>query len=433
MCDTIVALPSATKDGRMLFAKNSDRSPNEPHVVVRYPAKDYDLDKNPNVKLTYITIPQVQHTYEVVLMKPSWIWGAEMGFNEYGLNIGNEAVFTKEKKGKDSLIGMDMLRLALERTKKAKEALDLIIELLQEYGQGGNCGYDHNFHYHNSFLIADREEAYVLETAGKYYAAKKVKDFYAISNCLSIEEDYDIIHPNAIDNVIKKRRCNTMEEFGFARCYSDKIYTHFAKAKKRRCLAQEVLEKNKGQITVQTMMEILRSHAPNYKEDTNSVASICMHAGGLIGDHTTGSYVASLSPDDAYYYATATSTPCQSIFKPLILDKEMPIETENEEKAKEYWMKYERLNRYIYAGQIDKAVFLKEISQLEKEYVDKFESKKTKAERNKIIKECWAKADKLIDEYLKKMNGAEFNFQKGKPSYRKYWKKKTDILFAQKD
>ena len=104
--------------------------------------------------------------------------GAEMGFNEYGLNIGNEAVFTKEKKGKDSLIGMDMLRLALERTKKAKEALDLIIELLQEYGQGGNCGYDHNFHYHNSFLIADREEAYVLETAGKYYAAKKVKDFY---------------------------------------------------------------------------------------------------------------------------------------------------------------------------------------------------------------------------------------------------------------
>ena len=104
MCDTIVALPSATKDGRMLFAKNSDRSPNEPHVVVRYPAKDYDLDKNPNVKLTYITIPQVQHTYEVVLMKPSWIWGAEMGFNEYGLNIGNEAVFTKEKKGKTALL-----------------------------------------------------------------------------------------------------------------------------------------------------------------------------------------------------------------------------------------------------------------------------------------------------------------------------------------
>ena len=55
-------------------------------------------------------------------------------------------------------------------------------------------------------------------------------------------------------------------------------------------------------------------------------------------------------------------------------------------------MKYERLNRYIYAGQIDKAVFLKEISQLEKEYVDKFESKKTKAERNKIIKRVLGKS-----------------------------------------
>jgi len=35
MCDTIVALGNSTTDGNVLFAKNSDREPNEAHEVVR--------------------------------------------------------------------------------------------------------------------------------------------------------------------------------------------------------------------------------------------------------------------------------------------------------------------------------------------------------------------------------------------------------------
>jgi dipeptidase len=112
MCDTMVALGNVTRDGNVIFGKNSDRSPNEPQIVVRFKACDHDLTKEPDVKATYIKIPQVQHTNEVVLSKPSWMWGAEMGFNEFGLNIGNEAVFTKVEKGPQSLIGMDLLRLA---------------------------------------------------------------------------------------------------------------------------------------------------------------------------------------------------------------------------------------------------------------------------------------------------------------------------------
>ncbi|GAI09760.1 unnamed protein product [marine sediment metagenome] len=30
------------------------------------------------VKCTYIEIPQVKNTYEVILAKPFWIWGCEM-------------------------------------------------------------------------------------------------------------------------------------------------------------------------------------------------------------------------------------------------------------------------------------------------------------------------------------------------------------------
>ena len=128
MCDTIVATSGVTADGRVLFGKNSDREPNEAHQIIYIPAEDHSPDSQ--VFCTYIEIPQVEHTNALLLAKPFWLWGAEMGANEHGVAIGNEAVFTKEpyKKGK-SLIGMDLLRLALERAESAESAVDTMISL----------------------------------------------------------------------------------------------------------------------------------------------------------------------------------------------------------------------------------------------------------------------------------------------------------------
>ncbi|MFR7950941.1 MAG: carcinine hydrolase/isopenicillin-N N-acyltransferase family protein, partial [Acutalibacteraceae bacterium] len=118
MCDTVYL----KRERRAFFGKNSDRSPNEAHLMLRVPAREYA--EGEMLRATYISVPQVRHTYACVLLKPHWIWGAEMGWNEFGLNIGNEAVFTREKREKqDGLIGMDLLRLALERCRSAKEAL----------------------------------------------------------------------------------------------------------------------------------------------------------------------------------------------------------------------------------------------------------------------------------------------------------------------
>ncbi len=119
MCDTLVALGNSTADGSVIFAKNSDREPNEAHELVLIPRASHPAGST--VSCTYIDIPQVAETFAVLLAKPFWIWGAEMGANEKGVAIGNEAVFTKVPMEKQpGLIGMDFLRLALERAATAR-------------------------------------------------------------------------------------------------------------------------------------------------------------------------------------------------------------------------------------------------------------------------------------------------------------------------
>ena len=93
MCDTFVALPSVTSDGSVLFGKNSDREPNEAQALEYHPARTYP--EGEALACTHKKIPQVRETNAVLLCRPFWMWGAEMGANEKGVVIGNEAVWTK--------------------------------------------------------------------------------------------------------------------------------------------------------------------------------------------------------------------------------------------------------------------------------------------------------------------------------------------------
>jgi secernin len=167
MCDTIVAVPPATRDGSVWFGKNSDREPGEAQLVDHLPSANFAAGAN--LACTYNTIPQARQTNEVLLSRPYWMWGAQMGANSHGVAIGNEAVFTKLPYDKAGLTGMDLLRLALERASTAAESLDVITSLLTRHGQRGGCGYrNRSFRYHNSFVITDPTEAFVLETAGPH-------------------------------------------------------------------------------------------------------------------------------------------------------------------------------------------------------------------------------------------------------------------------
>jgi dipeptidase len=383
MCDTLVALKNSTKNKKVIFAKNSDRQPDEPAEIVHRPAKKYP--KGERLTTTYISIPQVQKTNEILLCKPMWIWGGEMGANEYGVTIGNEAIYTKEPyRKKGGLLGMDLLRLGLERGKNAQEALEVIVDLLELYGQGGNCNYRGKLYYHNSFLITDKKEAWVLETADKYWIAEKVKDVRSISNTVSISGAGEIRHPELIEHAIEKGWCKTEEEFDFAEhyCKKRKIEQRVAKGAFRTEKTQQYLCEQKGKIEEKTMMKILRNHHPKTEEWTpekgESFKSICIHAKNFLNpSQTTISMVSVLDEKIQTHWITGTAAPCTAIFKPVFLPGGLPNIGPRPTKhydPENLWWRHEELHRLTLRDYKNRlTVYKEEKEELEEEFLEQTE------------------------------------------------------------
>lgn len=352
MCDTFIALPSATKNNSLIFGKNSDREPNEAQAIVRFPRLKH-IEKT--VRCTYIDVPQIEETFEVILSKPFWMWGAEMGVNEYGVTIGNEAIFTKVKFQKSilGLTGMDLLRLALERSKTANEALICITDLLKTYGQDACGGYQNrDFFYHNSFIIADKEEAWILETAGNEWVAKNIKHYGSISNGLTIGEDYDLISENAI-NFAQEKGWYKTGNFNFMKAYSDPLMSWASGCKIRQKTTMQGA--NQEGFSIKSAIEILSSHhisEHKFAPHKANTSDICMHTTGKLNpSHTVGSMIVEIRKDKPLtIWLTGTSNPCLSIYKPFFLGENGVLNETNQVPdvkfdRKTMWWISERLYR----------------------------------------------------------------------------------------
>ncbi len=358
MCDTFVALAEATADGSVILAKNSDREPNEAHEVVLVPAADHGAGST--VRCTYVEIPQPRRTHAVLLAKPYWIWGAEMGANEHGVVIGNEAVFTKVPHEKaDGLIGMDLLRLGLERADTAEAAVEVITGLLEEHGQGGGCGHTADLRYDNSFLVADPGGAWVVETAGREWAAQRVEAVRSISNAITLGRDADLVSAGLVRHAVDEGWTRSATQFDFSRDYSDFLYTRFSDARTRQCRTTDALRARRGRVDVESAIALLRDHgdvAPGWSPAQAPGAgllgqTVCAHAGfGPVRiSQSTGSWVSHLGADGTFtHWVTATSAPCTSVFKPLWFEGGVPTtgpQPRGQYDPASLWWRHEDLHR----------------------------------------------------------------------------------------
>lgn len=343
-CDVLVALGPWTRDGSTLFAKNSDRAINECQQVRHAPRATHG---EALVKCTYVELPQAPETYEAILFCPHWTWGAEMGVNECGVAAGNVAVASKEPLAERGIIGMDLVRLALERADCAYEGVRVVTEVIQRYPQSI---------YHNSFIIADPREAWVLETAGRYWAARRVRGADAISNTYTIEAEWDEAHPKLVKHALERGWCASEGDFSFARAYGDYSVPYMRKAHMRLRRSLELLRSARGELDVRHLMRAMRDHGegtltePIWAGDEAVTETLCVHGSG----ETAASMVVELR--DAGHALlrcvcwALLSSPCTSVYFPLLLGAEVPEElgrgSDRYEEGSPWWL-FERLQRLV--------------------------------------------------------------------------------------
>ena len=321
-CDTIVINSRCSEYGQNILAKNSDRPTGEPQPLCFYEAKEYP--DGAILHTTYLDIPQVRKTYAVVGSRPYWIWGFEMGYNEMGLIIGNEAEWSRmDEETEDGLLGMDLLRLGLERAATAREAIEVITSLLKQYGQKASASMLRTRYYENSFILADRSECWVLETAGREWVAREVMDMQGVSNCYSIGKDFDMASENLVNISRERRWLSPGEEFDFAKAYTGHV-PNLSGGTQRYRRSNKLLAQNKIH-GFSTLAAILRDHhedeliAPRFGATNATFVSLCMHAGIWGASETSASLLARYDEDLGIIARYAPAQACLSAYIPVYM------------------------------------------------------------------------------------------------------------------
>lgn len=344
MCDTWVALQDATESGQVILGKNSDRPIFDCQPLMFFPRQSGS--PGGTVQLEYVEIPQVGTTYATLGSSPYWCWGYEEGVNEHGVVIGNEAIFTKtfraaaERYAQQEmvdlgLLGMDLVRLALERSTTARQAVEVMGGLVEQYGSFGSGvpGKDHaSGGYDGSFLIADPREAWIVETIGRRWAARRfAQGTTSISNQPSIRAAWDLGSQDLAQYAVEMDwwPAALADELDFARAYVD---DHMPRqvSQIRAMRTRQLLAERQGAITPQWMQRIARDHyedtflqGPAFDAADPDFHTICMHAS--VADFTWGNTASSCvavlpaAVDELPVFWWTPGPPCNGCYVPFFV------------------------------------------------------------------------------------------------------------------
>jgi dipeptidase len=327
----MVALPQATANGQVIFGKNSDRPANEAQPLELHARTSHS---GGHAGAQFVKVPQAAVTYRHVGSRPYWCAGYEHGFNEHQVVIGNEALPTRLKESPTpKLIGMELLRLGLERGKTAAEAVDVITGLVSQFGQGKFANKADVRTYDNSFIIADPHEAYIVEAAGHDWAVKQVRHSASISNVCKIGGDADRVSPDAAQRATGAElfEMGFGDSFVFADAFADRAASTSGIA--RQCRSEALLGAHDGRVDARTVMRVLSDHSDGsnpsepFVEDVRGSVSICLHRDDPVNPGSSAaSLVADLCADGSRLpvYWCGMYSPCMTLYMPVFIEGALP-------------------------------------------------------------------------------------------------------------
>lgn len=338
-CDTLAVHADHSACGGTVLAKNSDRPARECQPVRHLGSRQ----GGGKIRLAYLDIDDVAETIPHLGSSPYWCWGHESGVNAHGVGIGNEAIFTRDLANnatrhrhgetvQPGILGMELLRLALERADSAHAAVDVMTSLVERFGQWGagtratdvaGAAYD------NSYLVADSDEIWVLETSGRRWAAKRVEQpTWALSNEATLRDDWTECAADLQDAARDSGWCSSAGRVDFALAVTDPqvpLQLSHIRLQRSRTLLQQFLDH--GTIGLEQVRTLLRDHyedsflqGPKFNAARPDFLTLCMHESpaGFTWGNTAASTIMVLPNDATPVMWWAPVTPCTSVYLPIV-------------------------------------------------------------------------------------------------------------------
>lgn len=300
--DMVVALKGASANETTLLGVNYHAGPNQRHAVRISSGNHHESG---DVLPLREPVPQVRSTYTALGLQPRGEWGFRFGVNEHRVSIGVTDWQSRLQNTQGGLSGTDLVRLALERAKSAHAATEIISDLIARHGQQE----DH------IFLIADRDEAFLQETCGRYWALMECAQSRVVTDAAMIRQDWSRLSPGLASHAIENSWWpDDGSKIDFVRCLGETTEsTRFAQ--KRWGRASLMFTQQHGAIDLHFLRHMLADH---YRGCRNLFPD-------AKGTRLASSIMVDLHRSDAPLVVwIAFGTPRVSVYFPVCLLGELP-------------------------------------------------------------------------------------------------------------
>jgi dipeptidase len=340
--DMVVALASATVDGRLLFGYNHNGPPSAGLALKRIPGRSFSLGEK--VTTSELVIPQARQTYTVLGLQVTGEWGLRCGANERGVAAGQARIQTRRLAGSPGLTGPELVRLILERATSARSAVEVATDLIGRFGQGnphqaGDSPED------VALLLADGREAFVLEGWGRYWALQQVGRVKALTGACLLRQDWDRLAPGLSELAIRQGWWpEDGQKLDFTAALGRRGPDHEA-AMHRWGQSTLQLEQQSGQIDGLFLRRLLREQSEQFRPASpESPPRDCA---------TEASVIIQLREDENEWPAVwcALGAPTASVYLPLSLAADLPAALK-EPDGRGCWV-WQQLVRWQAAGRTD--------------------------------------------------------------------------------